>query len=259
MSTANRPADQEAELTYSKAAKAELSRDYDVAFRLYVKSAELYLHLSRTWSDNFSVQTGKWKASAAKALERAEKIKAFVDKRKTSNQHDATSTVDTSGVSTILTPVGIDHFSPRTSILFYVPRRDMKDPDGPPKLSPEQAKVSPVWRHVPPIRTIHARHEILPQEILQHVVTDCSVCASISVCLEHARRFNSNVSMVGQFSFSWSHPCHLKLARDAVFCGVKRGLRTDSDEMLQSDGRYDIKILFNGGWRRIGKLNIIQK
>ncbi|KNZ75773.1 Calpain-like protease palB/RIM13, partial [Termitomyces sp. J132] len=227
---------------YSKAAKAELSRDYDVAFRLYVKSAELYLHLSRTWNDNFSVQAGKWKASAAKALERAEKIKAFVDKRKTSSQHDATSTVNTSGVSTILTPVGIDHFSPQEQSFvlkkgasingLYFPLWDQsvsqmiqipyEDPDGPPKLSPEQAKVSPVWRHVPPIRTIHARHEILPQEILQHVVTDCSVCASISVCLEHARRFNSNVR-----------------------------LRTDSDEMLQSDGRYDIKILFNGGWRRI--------
>ncbi|KAG6877651.1 hypothetical protein C0993_005276 [Termitomyces sp. T159_Od127] len=104
MSTANR-----LQLTYSKAAKSELSRDYDVAFRLYVKSAELYLHLSRTESDNATAQVAKWKASAAKALERAEKIKAFMDKRKTLNPH-ATSA---GNASMTLTPVGIDHFSAR--------------------------------------------------------------------------------------------------------------------------------------------------
>ncbi|KAG6871578.1 hypothetical protein C0995_002896 [Termitomyces sp. Mi166 len=204
MSTANRPTDREAEvhalssfplastlinfqLTYSKAAKAELSRDYDVAFRLYVKSAEFYLYLSRTGNDNVPVQAAKWKASAAKALERAEKIKAFMDKRKTLANRDATFTENMSEVPTTLTPVGIDHFSAH--------------PDGPPKLSPEQVKVSPLWRRVPSIRTIDARREILPQEILQHVVTDCSVCASISVCLEHSRRFGSNVSEKGSQAF----------------------------------------------------------
>ncbi|KAG6891017.1 hypothetical protein C0992_010990 [Termitomyces sp. T32_za158] len=106
-------------LTYSKAAKSELSRDYDGAFRLYVKSAELYLHLSRTESDNVPLKAAKWKASAAKALERAEKIKAFLDKRKTLNPHDATSVAS---ASTTLTPVGIDHFSARASILFCISR-----------------------------------------------------------------------------------------------------------------------------------------
>ncbi|KAG6910419.1 hypothetical protein DXG01_010774 [Tephrocybe rancida] len=103
---------EEAELTYSKAAKAELSRDYDVAFRLYVKSAELYLHLSRNSGDNAHAQTAKWKTNAGKALQRAEKIKAFVDKRKASNQKDA-SDANTSKEPMNLTPVGIDHFSSR--------------------------------------------------------------------------------------------------------------------------------------------------
>jgi calpain-7 len=60
---------------YSKAAKAELDKDWDTAFRLYVKSAESFLHLSRLTS-NETVRT-KLKLNAGKALERAEKIKAI--------------------------------------------------------------------------------------------------------------------------------------------------------------------------------------
>jgi hypothetical protein len=72
------------------------------------------------------------------------------------------------------------------------------DPDGQPPLSAEQRRVSAVW-----LRPVQAGYTsdigtriIHPQEILQHIVTDCSVCASISVCLEHARRFGSDVRPV---------------------------------------------------------------
>ncbi|KAG6828847.1 hypothetical protein H0H92_006606 [Tricholoma furcatifolium] len=255
MSKRNRTADQEAELTYSKAAKAELSRDYDVAFRLYVKSAELYLHLSRTSATSAQVQATKWKASAGKALQRAEKIKAFVDNRKATSTQDIGT--NTSEALTELTPVGIDHFSAHTlEEQAFVLRRGASvnglsfplwhdpapkststsyiDSDGQPKLSPEQAEVFPVWRRVPPIRASYVKNPILPQEILQHIVTDCSVCASISVCLEHSRRFGSN------------------LARAAVFCGMTS---VSDDELLRTNGRFDIKVLFNGGWRRPIELN----
>lgn len=77
----------------------------------------------------------------------------------------------------------------------------LRDPDGQPKLSPEQAKVSPVWRRPSSKSSVgltagRSRRQILPQEILQHIVTDCSVCASISVCLEHGLRFGSAVSLI---------------------------------------------------------------
>jgi hypothetical protein len=78
--------------------------------------------------------------------------------------------------------------------------KEHRDPDGQPKLSPEQIKVAPVWRRpqeleddVVSLSSDRPRRGLLPQDILQHIVTDCSVCASISVCLEHARRFGSNV------------------------------------------------------------------
>ena len=60
--------------TYQKAANAELSRDFDKAFKLYLKSAELYLHLSRQSTEDRL--RALCKAEAAKALERAEKIKS---------------------------------------------------------------------------------------------------------------------------------------------------------------------------------------
>ncbi|GLB37855.1 putative peptidase C2 family protein [Lyophyllum shimeji] len=249
MSKANRPVDHEADLTYSKAAKAELSRHYDPAFRLYVKSAELYLHLSRSGSDSTSAQVTKWKANAGKALQRAEKIKAFVDKQ--APQRDVATDLTSTQSNVNLTPVGIDHFS--TQEQAYVLRKGgsvnglffplwdapvdsnaslgptaYEDPDGQPKLSAEQAKVSPVWRRLPPSTKTLRNHEhgrIFPREIVQHVVTDCSVCASISVLLEHSKRFNSN------------------LAETAVH--------------RASSGRYDIKVLFNGAWRRIGKYSIL--
>lgn len=76
------------------------------------------------------------------------------------------------------------------------------DPDGQPKLSPEQTSVSAVWKR-PNLPSCDGRQvRILPEDILQHVVTDCSVCASVSVCLEHSRRFSTHV----RYSYC-SAPC----------------------------------------------------
>lgn len=94
-------------MTSSKAAKAEFAKEYDQAFRLYIKAAESFLHLSRsgTQSDKTKQQ---WKANAAKALERAERIKKFVEKS------SASSNIPSPSLR--LTPVAINHFSPRKSL-----------------------------------------------------------------------------------------------------------------------------------------------
>lgn len=101
--------------TYSKATEAELAKSYDSAFRLYIKSANAYLHLSR--SALSEAQKAKWKASASKALERAEKIKLFVAKQKTGGSASVAGQIEGVapgiGNEMRLTPVGVDHFSPR--------------------------------------------------------------------------------------------------------------------------------------------------
>lgn len=59
-------------------------------------------------------QKAKWKASASKALERAEKIKSFVAKQKASGS-TSVAEGDAPGIDSEmrLTPVVVDHFSPR--------------------------------------------------------------------------------------------------------------------------------------------------
>lgn len=96
---------------YAKATKAELAQNYDNAFRLYVQATELYLHLGRT-NTLGERDKANCKAQAAKALDRAERIKAFVKK---TQKKDALKGHPTDTPPTILTPVGINYFSPRTS------------------------------------------------------------------------------------------------------------------------------------------------
>ena len=52
-----------------------MAKDFDKAFRMYVKATEQYLHISNRTADVRLRAT--YKAEAAKALERAEKIKAL--------------------------------------------------------------------------------------------------------------------------------------------------------------------------------------
>ncbi|KAJ7807811.1 hypothetical protein B0H14DRAFT_3482866 [Mycena olivaceomarginata] len=184
------PSSEDAESTYAKAVKAEFSKDYDAAFRLYIKAAESFLHLSR--SVDHDREKTKWKTSAGKALERAEKIKAFVDNSKASSS-------DPSRSETRLTPVGVDHFS-RQEQSYAVkkggiingrsfplwddkflsnasPDALFEDSDGEMGLSPEQSKVFPEWRQsaVSESDGATADWRLRPQDILQHVITDCSV------------------------------------------------------------------------------------
>ncbi|KAJ7503114.1 hypothetical protein B0H11DRAFT_2361192 [Mycena galericulata] len=207
------PPAEDAESTYAKGVKAEVAKDFDSAFRLYIKAAESFLHLSRSVA--VEREKSKWKTSAGKALERAEKIKAFVEKSKPTS----------SSPELQLTPVGVDYFSQHEQ--FYALKRGglvngrtfplwdqpsdvlpdilYEDPDGELVLSPEQLKVSPQWRRPPMAQSVSQGHEdswrLRPQDILQHIITDCSVCASLSVCLEHGQRYDSDF---GYFSLGTS-------------------------------------------------------
>lgn len=78
-----------------------------------------------------------------------------------------------------------------------------RDPDGQPRLSPEQLRVAPIWRRPRCDRQFQDIYSSQAFEapsvesiMIQQTVTDCSVCASISVCIEHTRRFGSHVRML---------------------------------------------------------------
>ncbi len=62
------------------------------------------------------MQKEKWKASASKAVERAEKIKSFVERQKAGASTSSESATEgiTPGASEIrLTPVAVEYFSSR--------------------------------------------------------------------------------------------------------------------------------------------------
>lgn len=106
-----------AQANYAKATKAELSRQFNQAFQYYVKSAELYLHLSGSEGGKEKDRV-KWKANAEKALLRAEKIKSFSDKTTAQPTSFVTERkgLDADSAEVRLTPVAVNHFASRTLI-----------------------------------------------------------------------------------------------------------------------------------------------
>lgn len=83
---------------YTKGTQAEIAKNYDEALRYYIKSAEGFLHLSRTAATaRDTVASGSWKKEAGKALQRAERIKTTKGKE--------------GGSSSGLKGIEVDHWS----------------------------------------------------------------------------------------------------------------------------------------------------
>lgn len=59
---------------YARATRAELARDLDTAFRLYIEAGGAFLNVSRTVANARTKEQAR--QDAARALERAERIKA---------------------------------------------------------------------------------------------------------------------------------------------------------------------------------------
>lgn len=102
--------------TYAKATKAELAKDYDSAYQQYIKAAESYLYLSAASTAQDHDKT-RWRTTAKKAVERAEKIKKYVERTRNASSMTGDAGVDDASKAVAglrLTPVGINHNSTRT-------------------------------------------------------------------------------------------------------------------------------------------------
>ncbi|TFK84241.1 cysteine proteinase [Polyporus arcularius HHB13444] len=200
--------------SYHKGAVAELAKDFNKAFRMYVKATEQYLLLSNGTAD--VKLRSLYKAEATKSLERAEKIKA---------------------VKQDLTPVVKDELSPgeqmyvirRSSLInqgFFPPWDSQEPPTSSseqPPLSAEQVEQAAKWCR-PRASHEHRPQEgdgLDPQDVTQHIVSDCSVCAALVVAIDHDRRFSSKMIL------SSLHP-------------------------QAESGQFQCKLLFNGTFRRVG-------
>ena len=107
-----------------------------------------------------------------------------------------------------------------------------------PQLSPAQVAREASWR-IHPSSAIH--DPLNPQDISQNVVSDCSVCAAITVCVK--------VSLVSFKSLQMTWPWHQR--PDLIT------LESTPPNSQWSNGRHDLKILFNGAWRRVSPLPLL--
>ncbi|KAF9788172.1 hypothetical protein BJ322DRAFT_1217334 [Thelephora terrestris] len=215
------------EAVYVKATKAELARDWDLAFKLYLSAAEDFIHLKSTTGD--SKVKSHADSRAAIALQRAEKIKSIhrdltpVVRNAFSEQSQCSVLKKSSRVNGKRIP------------LWHDPRLPSEDLPDQPELARVQLAQSAVWKLPAELCTnwAHAPDDAEPQDIAQRIISDCSVCASIVVCLVHRKRFSSNL---GKSSLH-RHPS-VRLEGSPASC------------------LYDAEFHFNGSARRIFQIVI---
>lgn len=190
----------------SKAAAREVDKDLDAAFQLYLDAARAYLHIAHSAQPALK-QAAKLEAN--KALERAEKIKrakaglrpvakdAFAlgtqPQTMALSSHDASDEqahiLRTSArIHGLVFPLwdaessATGCASPACWLTDMDTRRDTDS-------QPQILASNVVWRALPNAR-LHA-HDLLPHDIVQTVVGNCSVVASLVVCLHHHTQFAS--------------------------------------------------------------------
>ncbi|KAF9228468.1 cysteine proteinase [Gyrodon lividus] len=227
---------QEAESLYDRAAKSELASDFTTAFRLYLAATDAFLQLSRsaTSTPTFQVQC---KANAGKALKRAEKIKK-ASERPGAAIRVGVVPINWFGVdqqSYVLrksSTVNNIHYPLWTEVLPLQsqPNTLYSDPVGQPSipLSTSPHLQGYEWKRLlqDPFSSASTPSSqmsfqpLTPADIEQNIVNDCSLCASIAVCVQHNQKFKSKLLL---------------------------------SSLMQGDqlGRYDMKALFNGEYRRV--------
>ncbi|KZT61167.1 cysteine proteinase [Calocera cornea HHB12733] len=239
----------------NRAAQLELAGKYDDAFRLYVTSAQSFLHLSRpptssalatsptsppSPSSNANANAAnpspadqaRYKALAKRALDRAEKIKAH----KRDVRPVARERLGKAAQADVLDRAG--SVRGRRYALWEGPSSTgatgapaagsagvWEDPDGLLSLSVAQHTALASWQR--PSTPLHSP-ELDPCDLVQETITDCSVVAALTVCVEHNARFG------GRLALGTLYP------QDA-----------DGWPARSPQGRYEVRLVLNGAERRV--------
>jgi len=219
-----------------RATRQETQGNYEQAFSLYVDSVQKYLRLIPLIQD--AALKDHLKAISSKLLNRAERIKS-------SRPHlslrapvrDRTSSEEQEAV--------LRRSQKINGLNFYPwPSSDSGATAGPsqqPQLASVQPSLSPVqkqafleWRSITeasPGLPVYDPHALEPTDIVQDVVTDCSLIAAFSVLINHAKRFQS------------------KLHTECLYPKGPGGFPVASE-----DGIYRVKLFLNGIEREICEL-----
>ncbi|PWN53961.1 hypothetical protein IE53DRAFT_383488 [Violaceomyces palustris] len=258
---------QQAQDVTAKAAKQELSKAYSQAFASYVRAGELYLWLVRNIEDRkggiglASSSTSsltnstdaeikeRLRKAAAKVLGRAEKIKELKSDVKPVERQMLSQEEQSFALSTSSTINGL------TFPLWIEPRSDefdsddvFCDQDPQPALTPAQIAASATFKRSKGLRKETLSDEtssdqeiamyehdvggfgrqLLGNDIVQDIVTDCSFVTALEVAAEHDRRWGT------------------KLATSALYPKA-----ADGSIRKSKNGKYVVRLIMNGAARRV--------
>ncbi|EJD08078.1 cysteine proteinase [Fomitiporia mediterranea MF3/22] len=214
---------------YVQATVAEHARDYDTAFKLYLSAAQAHLHRARGLPSQRAADRAKCKSDAGICLERAERIKAArkdslkpIDRDPFSKEEQTYVLDKSSNINDITFPI----WSNSDTVLS-----GQSDASILPPLSSSLLSVSSVWKR--PVEIYASEYLSLagatlqPHQIRQNIVTDCSVCSAVAICLHHHRQFSS------------------KLGLSCIFPKTAEGLPS-----ISPNGIYAFRFFVNGGFRK---------
>ncbi|KAG0148456.1 hypothetical protein CROQUDRAFT_41464, partial [Cronartium quercuum f. sp. fusiforme G11] len=203
----------------ARATRRETEADYDEAFQLYISSAQSYLYLIRNVPDG--VLKDRLKETSSKLLNRAEQIKSH--RRHTKPViRDRVSLGARSGSERVRENQWL-----RFPALVFSFKRCQQEPP----LNAAQKQLFLRWVPVSEINpdiSLYKPGKLDPTDIVQDVVTDCSLIASFAVSTNHANRFSSKLN---------------------VACLYPKDC--DGNPKETSDGIYRVKLLLNGIYREV--------
>ncbi|KAB5593816.1 calpain-like protease palB [Ceratobasidium theobromae] len=208
----------DAQATLARATQKEHVGQLDTAYQLYIQSAKDFVHIA---SKSTRLETRNVaKASGSRALERANLIK------RAAREEQLYILKQSSRVNDITLPIWSSNSSPSCGASAQSGLPVFIDKDGAPQLSPAHNAALAEWKHPPselPLVDLDT-----PDEIVQDVVSDCSVIAALGVCEEHRHRFKS---------------C---LALRSIYPQNEQGI-----PFRNPQGKYSVRMMFNGAWRMV--------
>ncbi|KAI9620012.1 hypothetical protein H4Q26_013994 [Puccinia striiformis f. sp. tritici PST-130] len=220
----------------SRATRQETQGDYEQAFSLYVDSVQKYLYLIRIIQDGPLKE--HLKTISSKLLNRAEQIKSSRPQLSLRAPiRDRTSPEEQDIVlqrSQKINGITFPPWSPSTSTPAKGASYEAQTAAIQPALSPVQKETFLEWRSINKTDTIVQlyNHDALdPTDIVQDVVTDCSLIAAFSVLINHAKNFQSKLH---------------------VGCVYPKG--SDGFPQVPEDGIYRVKLFLNGTEREYMKV-----
>ncbi|CAE6435085.1 unnamed protein product [Rhizoctonia solani] len=230
---------EEAQATLTRAKQKEHAGQLDAAYHLYIECAKNFIHLA-TNSTHPRVRAAA-KAAGSSALDRADLIKTAKKGELRRVQRDPLSEEEqlyilkhSSRVNGITLPVWPPSLS-QSSRELNQPGAQFIDTDGAPQLSPAHSAASAEWKR-PPAELPMVDLET-PDEIVQDVVSDCSVIAALGVCAEHRQRFGSCV----------------RLWRSVLF--ILKASKTYPSETLKENTVYELCLMGLGEWYSVHLLS----